>query len=453
MQYAQSGDVHVAYQVVGEGDLDLVLVQGFASNLDLEWEYPAVARFLRGLASFSRLIRFDKRGLGLSDRNVEPVPLEERMDDVRAVMDAVGSERAVLMGISEGAPMSILFAATYPERTQALVLYGGMARATEAPDYPWGPQLDGFLEATEQLIMPTVFDGADIDIWAPSLDEDPAAREWLGRYRRSAMSPDGIKKVLQMFLEIDVRHVLPSVNVPTLVIHRHGDRVVNWRASKWMAEQIPGAVRVELPGQDHFPWAGDSDAIVEEVRAFLTGTRVDDEADRVLATVMFTDVVGSTERAASLGDRRWTELLDAHDNAVRRELVAFRGHEVKTTGDGFLATFDGPARGIRCRACDPFGGERAGPRCPRRAAHGRDRTSQRRHRRPRGSHQPARLRGHAAGGDRRVEHGQGSRRGVRHRVRGPRRTRTEGRSRPLEAVRRHQLTLSPTVHDETTSTA
>ncbi|MET1003693.1 MAG: adenylate/guanylate cyclase domain-containing protein [Acidimicrobiia bacterium] len=348
VQYAQSGDVHVAYQVVGEGDLDLVLVQGFASNLDVEWEHPAVARLLRGLASFSRLIRFDKRGLGLSDRNVEPVPLEERMDDVRAVMDAVGSERAALMGISEGAPMSILFAATYPERTQALVLYGGMARATEAPDYPWGPPLDGFLEATEQLIMPTVFEGADIDIWAPSLDEDPAAREWLGRYRRSAMSPDGIAKVVQMFLEIDVRHVLPSVNVPTLVIHRHGDRVVNWRASKWMAEQIPGAARVELPGQDHFPWAGDSDAIVEEVRAFLTGTRVDDEADRVLATVMFTDVVGSTARAASLGDRRWTELLDAHDNAVRRELVAFRGHEVKTTGDGFIATFDGPARGIRC---------------------------------------------------------------------------------------------------------
>jgi class 3 adenylate cyclase len=348
VQYAQSGDVHVAYQVVGEGDLDLVLVQGFASNLDVEWEHPAVARFLRGLASFSRLIRFDKRGLGLSDRNVEPVPLEERMDDVRAVMDAVGSDRAALMGISEGAPMSILFAATYPERTQALVLYGGMARATEAPDYPWGPPLDGFLEATEQLIMPTVFEGADIDIWAPSLDEDPAAREWLGRYRRAAMSPDGIAKVVQMFLEIDVRHVLPSVNVPTLVIHRHGDRVVNWRASKWMTEQIPGAVRVELPGQDHFPWAGDSDAIVEEVRAFLTGSRVDDEADRVLATVMFTDVVGSTARAASLGDRRWTELLDAHDNAVRRELVAFRGHEIKTTGDGFLATFDGPARGIRC---------------------------------------------------------------------------------------------------------
>jgi class 3 adenylate cyclase len=263
-------------------------------------------------------------------------------------MDAVGSERAVLMGVSEGVPMCILFAATYPERTSSLVLYGGMARATEAPDYPWGPSLEGFEQAAEELIMPVVYKGLDIDIWAPSLDEDPAAMEWLSRYRRAAMSPDGITAVIQMFLEIDVRHVLPTLRVPTLVLHRHGDRVVNWRASRWMAEQIPGAVRVELPGQDHLPWAGDNDALVEEVRAFLTGTRVADEPDRVLATVMFTDVVGSTDRAAALGDRRWTELLDAHDTAVRRELAAYRGREIKTTGDGFLATFDGPARGIRC---------------------------------------------------------------------------------------------------------
>jgi pimeloyl-ACP methyl ester carboxylesterase len=346
--YAQSGGVHIAHQVVGEGGLDLVLVQGFASHLDVEWENPAMARFFRGLASFSRLIRFDKRGFGLSDRNVAPVPLEERMDDVRAVMDAVGSERAVLMGISEGVPMSILFAATYPERTQALVLYGGMARATEAPGYPWGPSAEGFVQASEELIMPLVYTGGDIDAWAPSLDEDPAAREWLGRYRRAAMSPDGIEAVIKMFLDIDVRHVLSTLHVPTLVLHRHGDRVVNWRASQWMADQIPGARRVELPGQDHVPWAGDTDSIVEEVRAFLTGTRVAAEPDRVLATVMFTDVVGSTGRAASLGDRRWKELLDAHDDAVRRELMAFRGREIKTTGDGFLATFDGPARGIRC---------------------------------------------------------------------------------------------------------
>jgi pimeloyl-ACP methyl ester carboxylesterase len=346
--YAESGGVHIAYQVVGEGDIDLVLVSGFASHLDVEWEFPAIARFFRGLASFSRLIRFDKRGMGLSDRNVAPVPLEERMDDVRAVMDAVGSERAVLMGISEGAPMSVLFAATYPERTEALVLYGGMARATEAPGYPWAPSAEGFAEASEELLMPLVYTGGDIDAWAPSLDDDAAAREWLGRYRRAAMSPDGIAAVIKMFLEIDVRHVLPTLRVPTLVLHRHGDRVVNWRAAKWMADQIPGAQRVELPGQDHFPWAGDADAIVEEVRAFLTGARVAEEPDRVLATVMFTDVVESTGTAAALGDRRWTDLLDAHDHAIRRELEAFRGREIKTTGDGFLATFDGPARGIRC---------------------------------------------------------------------------------------------------------
>jgi class 3 adenylate cyclase/pimeloyl-ACP methyl ester carboxylesterase len=342
--------VHIAYQVLGndDGDLDLVLVQGFASHLDIEWENPAIVRFFRGLSSFSRLIRFDKRGLGLSDRNVAPVPLEERMDDVRAVMDAAGSERAVLMGFSEGVPMSVVFAATYPERTQALVLYGGMARATEAPDYPWAPSAEAFAEATEELIMPVLYAGGDIDVWAPSLDEDPGAREWLGRYRRNAMSPDGIAAVVEMFLEIDVRHVLPTLHVPTLVLHRHGDRVVNWRASRWIAEQIPGARWIDMPGQDHFPWAGDSEAIVAEVRAFLTGTRVAEEPDRVLATVMFTDVVESTGRAASLGDRRWTELLDAHDDAVRRELTAFRGREIKATGDGFLATFDGPARGIRC---------------------------------------------------------------------------------------------------------
>jgi pimeloyl-ACP methyl ester carboxylesterase len=227
--------VHIAYQVVGHGDLDLVLVQGFASHLDVEWENPAMARFFGGLASFSRLIRFDKRGLGLSDRNVAPVSLEERMDDVRAVMDAVGSERAALMGISEGVPMSIVFAATYPERTQALVLYGGMARATAAPGYPWGPSAEGFAEATEELIMPVVYTGGDIDVWAPSLDEDPAAREWLARYRRAAMSPDGIATVIKMFLDIDVRHVLPTLHVPTLVLHRHGDRVVNWRESQCIA--------------------------------------------------------------------------------------------------------------------------------------------------------------------------------------------------------------------------
>ncbi|MBA2326893.1 MAG: adenylate/guanylate cyclase domain-containing protein [Actinobacteria bacterium] len=349
VQYAQSEDVHVAYQVVGEGERDLVLVQGFVSHLDLEWDNPHMARFIRGLAEFNRVILFDKRGTGLSDRSVGIPTLEERMDDVRAVMDAAGSEHAALMGVSEGAPMSILFAATYPQRTRALVLHGGMARSTEAPDYPWAAPAEVLVEAALEFLPESVlYSGDDLEIWAPSLANDSAAKAWLGRYRRAGVSPDGVAALYTMFLEIDVRDVLPTLRVPTLVLHRHGDRVVNWRAGRWMAEQIPGARYVDLPGQDHFPWSSDSDVVIEEIREFLTGVRVAPEPDRVLATVMFTDVARSTERAASLGDRRWKELLDDHDAAIRRQLEAFRGREVKTTGDGFLATFDGPARAIRC---------------------------------------------------------------------------------------------------------
>jgi class 3 adenylate cyclase len=348
VEYAQNGGVHIAYQVVGQGELDIVLALGFISHLDLEWEAPNMARLFRELASFARLIRFDKRGTGLSDRAVGVPTLEERMDDVRAVMDAAGSQRAVLMGVSEGAPMCILFAATYPERTQALILHGGMARSTEAPDYPWASPVAGLAEAASELIMPLIYVGEDMEIWAPSMADDAQAKAWLGRYRRASVSPDGINALISMFMDIDVRHVLATLHVPTLVLHRRGDRVVNWRAGRWMAEQIPGARYVSLPGQDHFPWAGDSDVVIEEIREFLTGVRVPAEPDRVLATVMFTDVVGSTERATSIGDRRWRDLLDAHDTAIRGRLAAFRGREVKAVGDGFLATFDGPARAIRC---------------------------------------------------------------------------------------------------------
>jgi class 3 adenylate cyclase len=350
VRYVQNEGVHIAYQVVGEGERDLVLVQGYLSHLDMDWEHPPMARFFRALASFNRLILFDKRGTGLSDRGVGIATLETRMDDVRAVMDAAGSERAVLMGVSEGVPMCLLLAATYPERTHALVLHGGMARSTEAPDYPWAPPAAAAVEAAVELIEPYFFAGEDIELWVPSVGDDPQAREWLGRFRRAAVSPDTLAGLFAMFLDIDVRHVLPTLRVPTLVLHRHGDRIVNWRAGQWMAAQIPGARFVDLSGQDHFPWFGDSDAVVEEIREFLTGVRVAAEPDRVLATVMFTDVVSSTERAAALGDRRWRDLLDAHDAAVRRQLVAFRGREIKATGDGFLATFDGPARAIRC-AC------------------------------------------------------------------------------------------------------
>lgn len=345
-RYAKSGDIQIAYQVVGEGEVDLVLVLGFAQHLELAWELPN-ARLFRGLASFSRLIIFDKRGTGLSDRAAGVGTLEERMDDIRAVMDAAGSERAVLMGVSEGAPTSILFAATYPERTISLVLFGGMARSTWAPDYPWAAPPNDLIDSGLNLIQPYVYSGDDLEIWAPSIADDEGARRAVGRYRRSAVSPDGLTALFLMFLDIDVRHVLPLLKLPALVMHRRGDRVVNRRAGEWMARQIAGARYVELAGQDHFPWVGDVDLVIEEAREFLTGVRAGPEPDRVLATVMFTDIVESTERSAELGDTRWHEVLDEHDRISRKHIESQRGRVIKTTGDGTLASFDGPARAIR----------------------------------------------------------------------------------------------------------
>jgi pimeloyl-ACP methyl ester carboxylesterase len=348
--YAKSGDTSIAYQVVGDGPIDLVLVLGFATHLELQWEAPPFARFCERLSSFSRLIIFDKRGTGLSDPVTEVPTLELRIDDVRAVMDAAESERAALFGISEGGPMSILFAASHPERVTALVLHGAMGRTTEAPDYPWASPADALRESAEEFIAP--FWGQDatgmLELFAPSLADNPDARELLERTERTAASPAMVQQIFEMFLDIDVRSTLPTIHVPTLVLHRRGDRVVYRRAGEELAAQIPDARYVELPGIDHLPWAGDSEAVLGEVEEFLTGARSVAEPDRVLATVMFTDIVGSTERAGELGDARWRELLTAHQEAVRRELTRFRGREVKTLGDGSLATFDGPARAIQC---------------------------------------------------------------------------------------------------------
>jgi pimeloyl-ACP methyl ester carboxylesterase len=336
--------------VVGEGPIDLVLVLGFATHLELQWESPPVARFFERLASFSRLILFDKRGTGLSDPVTEAPTLELRIDDVRAVMDAAESERAALFGISEGGPMSVLFAATHPDRVTALVLHGAMGRTTEAPDYPWAAPADALRESAVEFLAPNWGRDAEgtLQLFSPSFADDPGAAEYAARLQRSAASPAMIAQIFEMFLGIDVRAVLPTIHVPTLVIHRHGDRVVNRRAGEELAARIPGAKYVELPGLDHLPWAGDSDAVLGEIEEFLTGARSVAEPDRVLATVMFTDIVGSTERAAELGDARWRELLAEHQAAVRQEVSRFRGREVKTLGDGTLATFDGPARAIRC---------------------------------------------------------------------------------------------------------
>jgi pimeloyl-ACP methyl ester carboxylesterase len=349
-QYAKSGDASVAYQVVGDGPIDLVLVLGFATHLELQWESPPFARFFERITSFSRLILFDKRGTGLSDPVTEVPTLEQRVDDVRAVMDAAGSERAALFGISEGGPMSVLFAATHPERVTALALYGAMGRTTEAPDYPWATPAEALRESAAEFIAPYWGQQAEgmVELFAPSFADDAQAVEFTARMERSAASPAMVQQIFEMFLDIDVRAILPTIHVPTLVLHRHGDRVVNRGAGKELAAQIPGARFVELPGIDHLPWAGDSEAVLGEIEEFLTGARSVAEPDRVLATVMFTDIVGSTERAAALGDARWRELLVAHQATVRRELTRSRGHEVKTLGDGYLATFDGPARAIRC---------------------------------------------------------------------------------------------------------
>ncbi len=350
IHFARSGDASIAYQVVGDGPTDLILVLGFATHVELQWESFAFARFFERISSFSRLIVFDKRGTGLSDPVAEVPTLEQRVDDVRAVMDAAGSECAVLFGVSEGGPMSVLFAAAHPDRVTALVLHGAMGRTTEAPDYPWASPAEALRESAAEFIVP--YWGTDaqgtVELFAPSLADDRQAVEFAARMERSAASPAMVWKIFEMFLDMDVRAILPMIQVPTLVLHRRGDRVVNRRAGEELAAQIPDARYVELPGIDHLPWAGDWKAVLGEVEEFLTGARSAPETDRVLTTVMFTDIVGSTERAAELGDARWRELLSAHQDAVRRELMRFGGREVKTLGDGCLATVDGPARAIRC---------------------------------------------------------------------------------------------------------
>jgi class 3 adenylate cyclase len=347
-RYARSGEVGIAYQVFGEGDLDLVLAFPFLSHLDLIWENPLLSGFLRRLGSFARVLVFDRRGVGLSDPVARPATLEERMDDVRAVMDAAGSERAALLGMSEGSTMCLLFAATYPGRTSALVLWGAMARSTAAPDYPWAPEKEAVEESQAELVGPMWGQGATIDVFSPTLADDPRAREFQARFERQAASPMRVQQLNQMFLDTDVRGALPLVQAPTLVLHRRQDRAVNYRAARWLAEQIEGSRYAEFEGEDHFPWVGDSDAVLVAIEEFLTGVRPAPASQRVLATVLFTDIVDSTRLAGELGDARWRELLERHQALTREQLRRFEGREIKTTGDGFLATFDGPTRAAQC---------------------------------------------------------------------------------------------------------
>jgi pimeloyl-ACP methyl ester carboxylesterase len=345
IRYARSGDVNIAYQLTGDGPFDLVLVPGFFSHLEIDREYPEYARFLERLGSFARLICFDKRGTGLSDRGIGLPDFETRMDDVRAVMDAAGSESAALLGYSEGGPMCVLFAATYPERTRSLVLYGTYAkRCHPDEDYPWAPTWE------ERTIHAAELErtwGENVDLSTLAPNADAALSAWLQRRGRAALSPAGARDLILMNSRADVRELLPSVQCPTLVIHRTGDRDSRIEEGRYIADRIGGSRFVELEGDDHVPFVR-PDQILDEVEEFLTGARSATPSHRVLTTILFTDLVGSSVRVQDLGDARWTALLDEHHKAVRRELGRFSGEELDTAGDGFLAAFDGPARAIRC---------------------------------------------------------------------------------------------------------
>jgi pimeloyl-ACP methyl ester carboxylesterase len=345
-RYVRSGDVHIAYQVVGDGPTDLVYVPSWISQIEHYWDEPAVARYFNRIASFSRLIMFDRRGVGLSDPVAGTPTLEEQMDDVVAVMDAAGSARAAVFAWLEGGAMAALFAATHPERTRALALYEAMPRMSWAPDYDWPPTR----EQREEALKAPWGDGTRIIGLAPSAASDPRLVEWFGRLERLAASPGTAAKLMMLNAEVDVRAVLPSITVPTLVLHREGDRFIDIRHSRYLAEHIPGARYVELPGAEVFSFGSEGDQLLDEIEEFLTGARQAPHLERVLCTVLFADIVDSTRTAAELGDRRWRDVLASIEASVMRELAQHRGRAVKTLGDGFLATFDGPARGIRCAA-------------------------------------------------------------------------------------------------------
>jgi class 3 adenylate cyclase len=347
-KYARAGDVHVAYQVIGDGPPDLVLVSTWFSHLEARWDVPGFAHYLRRLASFSRLISFDKRGIGLSD----PVPLdrlpllEEWMDDVRTVMDAAGSERAVVMGANEGAMMAAFSAAVHPDRVSALVLANATARPAWAPDNPTGVPAE-VIDALVASVDESWGEGITMAAVNPSIaGDDQAIRAW-GRFLRLAASPAVAAAVIRMVFELDVRAILPTIGVPTLVISRR-DALFAAESGRAVAELIPGARFVEVPGADYGLAVGDVDVVVDEVEEFVTGSRPAHDVDRVLATVLFTDIVESTQRATELGDRDWRALLDAHEELARREVSAHGGLIADFTGDGLLATFDGPARAVRC---------------------------------------------------------------------------------------------------------
>ena len=424
-RYVRSSGAYIAYRIMGSGPVDLVLLQGGFSHVELQLEEPSFARFLGRLASFSRLIVLDVRGTGLSDRTMHLPTLEEQVDDVLAVLDAVGCERAGLFGVGQGGVLACLFAAAHPGRATALVLFGTCARLIQAEGYPWGRAPEEFarlLQSTEQGWG----QGVALPVLAPSMAGDEPFQRWFAKLERLGASPGNMLALLHLHRDVDIRHVLPAIRVPALVMHRVGDAYREVGHARYLAAHIPGAKLVELPGRDHLPYVGDQNSVLDEVEEFLTGVRRGPEPDRVLATILFTDIVGSTERAAQAGDDRWRDLLDRHNVLIRRELDHFRGREVDTAGDGFLATFDGSALAVRC-ACG--NGPGPGPGVAQRPAYGGGRARRRTRPRNRGPHRrPGRGDGRAARGAS-VLHREGPGRGLGDRIRGPRRALTQGHPR------------------------
>ncbi len=345
-KYAESDGLHIAYQVIGNGPFDLIFIPGFVSNVEWYWQEPSVARFYEYLASFSRLIIFDKRGTGLSDPVKQVPSFEQRIDDVTAVMNAVESEHAAIIGISEGGPMSILFAATYPERVSSLVLFGAMAKGKASQDYPWVPKTRWASDEIRKMWGSK----SSFKWFAPSVADNERLMQWWTMYLRLGASPTMGMEIVKMQQEIDIRQILPVNRVPTLILQRAGDLIVNVEEGRYLANHIPESKYVELPGSDHLVWFENTELILEEIETFLTGKRKVIQLDRMLKTIMFTDIVKSTELVAKMGDQRWRDLLYAHNDLIHQEITRFRGIKVESTGDGVLATFDGPVRAIQC-AC------------------------------------------------------------------------------------------------------
>lgn len=346
-RYARAGEAHIAYQVVGRSSPDLIMVPGWVSHVEFMWEVPMIASFMRRLAAFSRLIIIDRRGTGLSDPVLQMPTLEERVDEIRAVMDDAGSVRATLLGISEGGPLCALFAAACPARTDGLILYGTFAKGTACPEYRFRPTREQ-LEAFVEIVKNHWGSGKVSGYISETVRKDPLLTELWGRLERMSASPGSAARMMQMLMDFDVRDVLPSIRCPTLVLARKKDKLTRARAIKEMAQMIPNAVYRELAGDDHLPYAGDSESITEEVQHFITGTREALQIDRVLATVLFVDIVGSTEAAARMGDAAWRTVLERFSEHATRAVLRYRGALIKFTGDGFLARFDGPARAVQC---------------------------------------------------------------------------------------------------------